>query len=344
MNDDPGSSSTARPNNNTTDPEHPEESAAEGSSRNDGQPNDSEVKNKQRVGLAKKLEFVTHLQRSLDMMVWSYMCTLYYMECSLSRLIIRGLPHLAFLSPKEGLLLPAQRPHIFAIFLPAFFCILFHLVLSLPTAGEATRGYLQGGVLIDFIGQKPPKSRLTYLSIDLIILLIQCLMLAVHQDRERLKKAVFPSLRTIIPGDEAQLDVPPAVAQDHDAEERGVLSDQTFMVDNEGIELRPLNPAGREDEGSNDDDNDERERLGTGPYSSVTTSVDMIDIMRSGNAVLSNFHVVNAIRTVGSGVQNTAAYSLRSFGYNATLAALAAERRSRLVRLRQPGPATQLPT
>lgn len=167
-------------------------------------------------------------------------------------------------------------------------------------------------------------------------------MLAVHQDRERLKKAVFPSLRTIIPGDEAQLDVPPAIAQDHDAEERGVLSDQTFMVDNEGIELRPLNQSGRE--GDNDNDNDERERMGSGPYASVTTTVDMIDIMRSGNAVLGNFHVVNAVGTVGSGVQNTAAYSLRSFGYNATLAALAAERRSRLVRLRQPGTATTLPT
>ncbi|KAK4201303.1 hypothetical protein QBC40DRAFT_278566 [Triangularia verruculosa] len=342
MNDDPGSSSTARPSNNTTDPEHSEESPAGANDRNDGQSSESEVKNKQRVGLAKKLEFMTHLQRSLDMLVWSYMCTLYYMECSLSRLIIRALPHLAFLSPKEGLLLPAQRPHIFAIFVPAFFCILFHLVLSIPVAGEATRGYLQGGVLIDFIGQKPPRTRLTYLSIDLIIFLIQCLMLAVHQDRERLKKAVFPSLRTIIPGDEAQLDVPPAVAQDHDAEERGVLSDQTFMVDNEGIELRPLNPSGRE--GDDAADNDERERMGSGPYASVTTTVDMIDIMRSGNAVLSNFHVVNAIRTVGSGVQNTAAYSLRSFGYNATLAALAAERRSRLVRLRQPGPATTLPT
>ncbi|CAP64924.1 uncharacterized protein PODANS_1_13150 [Podospora anserina S mat+] len=342
MNDDPGSSSTARPNTHTTDPDHSEGSTTEASSRNDGQSSDSEVKNKQRVGLAKKLEFVTHLQRSLDMLVWSYMCTLYYMECSLSRLIIRGLPHLAFLSPKEGLLLPAQRPHLFAIFLPAFFCILFHLVLSLPVAGEATRGYLQGGVLIDFIGQQPPKTRLTFLSIDITIFLIQCLMLAVHQDRERLKKAVFPSLRTIIPGDEAQLDVPPAIAQDHDAEERGVLSDQTFMVDNEGIELRPLNQSGRE--GDNDNDNDERERMGSGPYASVTTTVDMIDIMRSGNAVLGNFHVVNAVRTVGSGVQNTAAYSLRSFGYNATLAALAAERRSRLVRLRQPGTATTLPT
>lgn len=80
MNDDPGSSSTARPNTNTTDPDHSERSTTEASSRNDGQSSDFEVKNKQRVGLAKKLEFVTHLQRSLDMLVWSYMCTLYYME------------------------------------------------------------------------------------------------------------------------------------------------------------------------------------------------------------------------------------------------------------------------
>jgi hypothetical protein len=35
---------------------------------------------KWREGLAKKLEFISHLQKSLDMIVCAYICTLYSME------------------------------------------------------------------------------------------------------------------------------------------------------------------------------------------------------------------------------------------------------------------------
>ncbi len=35
---------------------------------------------KRREGLVKKLELVSHLQKSLDMIVFAYICTLYYME------------------------------------------------------------------------------------------------------------------------------------------------------------------------------------------------------------------------------------------------------------------------
>ena len=56
----------------------------------DGDPGPSQVadeappepsrRQKRREGLAKKLEFVGHLQKSLDMVVFAYMCTVYYME------------------------------------------------------------------------------------------------------------------------------------------------------------------------------------------------------------------------------------------------------------------------
>jgi len=237
------------------------------------------------------------------------------------------IPHYVLLTPKEGLLLPAQRVHVLVVFGPAIICVLCHIFFALPEASEAARGYLHGGVFMDFIGQEPPRSRLSLLFYDAVILALQCLMLAVHQDRERLKKAVSPSLRALVPGTDAELGLESS-NQDHDAEERGVLRDQTFAVDNEGIELQPLS-------GENSAADEEERARTTGPYASVTTSADMLDIMRSGNAVLSNFHIPHAIRSVGSGVQNTAAYSLRSFGYNATLAALAAERRSRLIRPQQ---------
>ncbi|KAK4227201.1 hypothetical protein QBC38DRAFT_478218 [Podospora fimiseda] len=320
MNDDPGPSSAARQQQLSPPPPPTTNINTE-----DAGPN---TQQKQRAGLAKKLEFMTDLQHNLDLLVYVYIATLYYMECSFARLMFRVIPHYILLTPKEGLILPAQRVHVVIIFVPAIICILCHIFFALPEASEATRGYLHGGVLMDFIGQQPPRSRFTLIINDIMILFLQCLMLAVHQDRERLKQAVNPSLRTLIPGTEAELGMA-VPAQDHDAEEQGVLRDQTYMVDNEGIELQPLNG------GNTAADEEERERT-TGPYASVTTSADMLDIMRSGNAILSNFHIPHSIRSVGSGIQNTAAYSLRSFGYNATLAALAAERRARLLRPQQP--------
>jgi hypothetical protein len=219
-------------------------------------------------------------------------------------------------------------------------CILAHLFFSLPEAGEATRGYLHGGVIIDFIGQQPPTSRLAFLCYDLVILGAQCLMLAVHQERENLKKAVSPALRTISlnEGQSGQAEQPAAqTTQDLDAEERGELRDETYLGQGGGTEMQPPSGSGQARAGESvsaaaaaaDD-----EQAGN-TYSSAAASADMLDIISSGNAVLGNFHVIHAVRAVGNGGQGAAAYSLRTLGYNATLAALAAERRSRLVAGRQ---------
>lgn len=205
----------------------------------------------------------------------------------------------------------------------------------LPEAGEATRGYLHGGVIIDFIGQKPPTSRLAFLYLDFVILGVQFLMLAVHRELEGLRKAVTPGLRTIN-SNFPQLDqlaaTLAATVQDHDAEERGVLREESLMGLGSGIELQSL---------SGDDSNRQRdgsatydERTGN-TFTSAVDRADMLDVIRSGNAVLGNFHVIHAVRTAGNGAQTAAAYSLRTLGYGATLAALAAERRSRLMTRQQ---------
>ncbi|KAK4158125.1 DSC E3 ubiquitin ligase complex subunit 4 [Chaetomidium leptoderma] len=348
MNDDPGPSSAARllpprPDGSEYEAEehhvHTEEGGAGGQSTGDSA---ARQKEKRREGLVKKLELVSHLQKSLDRIVFVYICTLYYMECSFVRFLLRLAPHYSFLTPKDGLLLPADHPHIYTIFVPSVLCILAHIFFNVPEAGEATRGYLHGGVIIDFIGQKPPTTKLAYLSFDLVILAAQCLMLAVHQEREKLKKAVRPSLPTIIPtGDETE---PAAAAetttQDHDAEERGVLmDDETYVGDGGGggggMELQPLSGSGGGDSSREDGRSPAADEQTGDTYSSAAASADMLDIIRSGNAVLANFHVIHAVRTIGNGAQSAAAYSLRTFSYNATLAALAAERRSRLMRGQQ---------
>ncbi|KAL2178517.1 uncharacterized protein P884DRAFT_220768 [Thermothelomyces heterothallicus CBS 202.75] len=339
MSEDPGPSSAARQLPPWSDGEYDADEHAVHSenSGHDVRPDETSASRRQkktREGLVKKLELVRHLQKSLDMIVVVYICTLYYMECSFFRFILRLVPHYSSLSPKDGPLLPLEQPNIYGIFVPSVLCILVHMFFGLPEAGEATRGYLHGGVIIDFIGQKPPTSRLAFLFLDLIILGAQCLMLAVHRELEGLKKAVTPGLRTTSPdlGQPDQITVAPATTvQDHDAEERGVLREESLLGYGGGIELQPLSgSSSRQRDGSAVED----ERMGN-TFSSAVDSADMLDVIRSGNAVLGNFHVIHAVRTVGNGAHAAAAYSLSTLGYGATLAALAAERRSRLITRQQ---------
>ncbi|KAK4128406.1 DUF1746-domain-containing protein [Parathielavia appendiculata] len=338
MNNDPGPSFAARqplpPRSDDAEYDDNEYDAEERRAAADGGHGDmhpdedatSQKKEKRRDGLLKKLELVTHLRKTLDMTVVAYICTLYYMECSLFRFLIRLFPHYSFLAVKDDVLLPGGHPPIYLILAPNLLCMLAHMSFALPEAGEATRGYLHGGVIIDFIGQKPPRSSLAFLLFDLVILGVQSLMLAVLQEQEKLKKAVLPRVRPI--GDQTGQAPAPETTQDHDAEERGVLrDDETYLGDGGGLELQSLSGGGNN-----------RERRSAGEdeqngdtYSSVSASADMLDIIRSGDAVLANFHVIHAVRTVGSGAQSTAAYMLQTAGYGTTLAALAAQQRSRLV-------------
>lgn len=208
--------------------------------------------------------------------------------------------------------------------------MLFHCIFALPQAGESTRGYLHGGILIDFVGQRPPTWTLGLLLFDLIIWGIQCLMLAVHEEREVLRKQVNPSL-----GQAAGAQADPAAAataetttQDLDAEERGVLREDADVVETgDGIEMQPLNGRAASSGAGDEPRMDEA-------YPRATA--ELVDVMWSGNAVLANFHVVHSVRRVGNDAQSAAAYSLQSLGYTAGLAAaIAAERRARLAHRRR---------
>lgn len=182
--------------------------------------------------------------------------------------------------------------------------------------------------MIDFIGQKAPSSRLQLLVIDLVLLAVQCLMLAVHQEREGLRKVVYPASRSLtVPGTGGGRILGVASGQDHDAEERGVVVDSAGVAaaaaagETDEIEMRSLT---RTDDGTGIE---ESTRLLEGSSSRRTAEIDLTGILRSGNAVLADFHVVHTIRTVGNDYERAAAYSLQTIGYTASLAARAAERR-----------------
>ena len=241
-------------------------------------------------------------------------------------MLLRVLPHYLFFTPKADTFLQSlgpQRPQVFAIFAPNLLCVLAHIIWGPTLASEANRGYLHGGIIVDFIGQKPPASRFGLLALDLLILGLQCFMLAVHQEAERLWKAVRPQGGAAA-GTVGVSPAPPTT-QDHDAEERGVIR---TAGETDEIELRPV--AGGDTAGGGEDAPPETTRLLPGSSLRQASDGDLLGFLRSGNAVLADFHVVHTVRSVGNDYEQAAAHVTQTIGYTATLAARAAERRARL--------------
>ncbi|KAI1415996.1 DUF1746-domain-containing protein [Hypoxylon sp. FL1857] len=324
---DPHRTSHGRQEDDADGPAH---SAVSDQSQDDGGPTTQNPSLSQAAkdGLKKKLQFMMHLSISLDTLVYAELCALYYMDCSFFRLMIRWVSQALFISPKaEDTILIIPNYHVSAIIGPNFFCAFMHLISSLPQAGEASRGYLHGGILFDFIGQKAPSSKFSLLLLDLLIFGIQCFMLTVNMEKERVRKVVRPI---------RQIDTPEGTTpenttgQDHDAEERGVLRDAPVVDEPDDIEMQPL---GQENGGGDH----ERAGLLRRTATSTTSTGDLeglTDTLRSGNAVLANFNVRQSLRTAwhnrANSPESAAAYAIQNVGYNATLAALAAQRRARL--------------
>lgn len=85
---------------------------------------------------------------------------------------------------------PPDEPKPFLPLLLFSFGVTFllHLTYPAPAAGEDTRGYLHGGLMIDFIGQQGPTSKWKLGALDICILFLQLVMVSVHVKRRELKK------------------------------------------------------------------------------------------------------------------------------------------------------------
>ncbi|KAK8082109.1 hypothetical protein PG996_000890, partial [Apiospora saccharicola] len=282
----------------------------------------SSLSRKAKEGLTKKLAFLTHLLGCLDTLIYAELCTLYYMECSFFRLFLRWLPQWTYLTPKpENIIFLLPNYQVSAIVGPNLLCMLLHIATSLPQASEASRGYLHGGVLVDFVGQKPPASKFTLLLLDLILLGLQCFMLSVNMERDKVRKIIKPPRSTTGSGGGGETSTQPTSNQDHDAEERGVHRDAPTAGQTE---------HGTTETHATGDLEGLAERTGARTRRNISYE-ELGDVLNSGNATLAEFHVRDALRTAWGDRLNTpesgAAFALQNVGYNATLAALAAQRK-----------------
>jgi hypothetical protein len=180
-------------------------------------------------------------------------------------------------------------------------CILFHAFIINPEAGEATRGYLHGGVFIDFIGQKPvPVFRL--ISFDILIFLVDFLMLGLIIERVKTTALTSPSTTTTTTtttttASSTNADAGTETAepgqtegQDYDAEERGVIRG-TEEANDDNISTTP--PVIEID----DDVNDERTTLLADPEDNAASrDSHPLDSFSSGMAVIMEMGFFTTIR------------------------------------------------
>ncbi|CAK7266311.1 hypothetical protein SEPCBS57363_002026 [Sporothrix epigloea] len=310
------------------------------------------VSGKVREAVKKKLSFYTDMMSQLDMLVYAELCALYYLDCSFFRFFIRAVAHSFFLSPKAedfAIVLDARRPHVFVVVASNFLSLLAHSLGALPKASEANRGYLHGGVIIDFIGQSAPKSKLSLVALDLLVFVVQCLMLAIHTEREAMRRVVSP-LRTVAaastttpvaaaaaaavartggaPLPPPAASPPAATLQEHDAEERGV---QPRPRSTAGTSTDPTSSRTDETFPTSEDDRLHKIDVGGsgGAASPEETAEHELDALSSGSNI-GDFYMVHTIRRAVQERQgDSAAQSLQSIGYAVTLARMAAERRTR---------------
>ncbi|GAO16134.1 hypothetical protein UVI_02040290 [Ustilaginoidea virens] len=277
-------------------------------------------KKERHPGLVKKLSFVTHLLKSLDLLVFAEISSLYYME---------AVGQYMYLTPKDESIpffMPSGRLHVLLVLIPNLLCMIFHLFASLPHGPEFHRGYQHGGLIIDFVGQRPATSRLYYLAADITILAVQCLMLAIHTQREQLRVAL-KTFRPILPEFAEEMQAALLPVQDLDAEERGV------SLHDPDIAFSGLNDAATDENGNVEMqllDGSREQGGGQGQHGEAAASLQrgtgqgcpraqLSDVMNSGNAVLGNYFVVQSVLS---------AASLRTLSYGAALATLQARRRA----------------
>jgi hypothetical protein len=240
---------------------------------------------------AAKIAFIDRLLRDLDILIYCELSALYYMDCSVVLFAVRAVVELIFFTPKAPPFDPTRnQPFVGAIIASNLFCMIFHAFFIRPEAGESTRGYLHGGLFIDFIGQKPaPVFRL--LSFDLLIFLVDFVMLALII--ERVKTAgTTPTTTATNPESETSTE-PASEQQDHDAEERGVIRETEITSPDD---MPSASPVAEIDE----DVNHERTTLLADPGENSSAQTPRgghpLDSYSSGQAVILEMGFFSTIR------------------------------------------------
>jgi hypothetical protein len=170
--------------------------------------------------------------------------------------------------------------------------MIHHKFFNQLEAGEATRGYLHGGLLIDFIGQKAPISVVRLLLSDLLVLFLNLVMLGLIVERVKTTEVTASA-----PATSGVIETPSD--QDHDSEERGVLRNNTAEPTSDGIELNELRPHDEHTDISMDEQSERTELLADPSENGLVSGArnnHALDTFSSGEAVVMDLGLFDIIR------------------------------------------------
>ncbi|KAI9687219.1 MAG: hypothetical protein M1822_002262 [Bathelium mastoideum] len=296
MNDEPSSSPAANQSAN-------DNAQATGSSERHVDNSATQVRKhrerNKRMFNRKRAEFLEDILRAFDLIIYAELSAVYYMDCSFLRMILRAIIQFFYLTPKPAMFPdpPRNRPYPVGLMIGTnIFCALLHLWVSRPEAGEATRGYLHGGLLLDFVGQEGPSSKIHMVALDVLILLLQLVMLCAFIERQNLKHALASINESGAAVSAATQQSPGSsapVAQDHDHEERGLLRSDPHALDD--IELQALTPAGTTARTRAEESGDADERLAS-TRSTRGTDAHIFDAFNSGQMIVVDLHMWDTVR------------------------------------------------
>ncbi|KAL2865788.1 DSC4 family protein [Aspergillus lucknowensis] len=260
---------------------------------------------KKKLQSAAKLSLIDRLLRDLDILIYCELSALYYLDCSIVLFAIRTIVQLIFFTPKTPPFDPNRnQPFIGAIFATNLFCMIFHNFFSQPEAGEATRGYLHGGILIDFIGQKTPVPVTRLLCLDLFVMILNIIMLGLIIERVKIAESRETATTTTATTTSTRNE--PTQTQDHDHEERGLRSGESEPGSSAA---QPNDESERNEQSSyptppdthphvTNEEDLERTRLLADPseHGGHTNHQHALDTFSSGEAVIMRMGVIDVIR------------------------------------------------
>ena len=277
MNDDQPSSSTSRPE----DGQHMGAAPAAAKEVAERRKKNRQMFNKKRG------ELLDHLCRDLDLIIYAELSTVYYMDCSFLRFVLRAFIQFMFLTPKPAAFpqQPADTPIIGALLGTNLLCLLAHIWLNAPSAGEATRGYLHGGVAMDFIGQKGPSSKFYLVLLDLLVVSLQLVQLASNSVRKKVKEVPATASPAARNATIATHNATSSATQDLDSEERGVRRSH----EEQDIEMQTLNPSGTATSGTTNATTSEAE--------AATESSDRDALLATTTAPRTDAHIFDAFNS-----------------------------------------------
>ena len=213
----------------------------------------------------KHIELVDQLLQTLDVLVFAQLSAAYLLDCLTFLLVIRTLVQIFICSPRINPGLPdlhPQRGHLSLIVGATLLAILIHLFRDRPEAGEATRFYQHGGLLVDFVGQLTPISKWRLVFSDLAILLLQVVMLTANIKRQNIKNPISIANST---------------AHDHDAEERGTITASAAELENEDGDI-------------------EMQSLLAEPSGDAATATHALDRFYTGNLMVMELNIIQDIK------------------------------------------------